>query len=158
MKKYIIPAIAALLALAACSKQESVQDTAREIGFQVANYVQTKADASPVKFTNKDFGTYAWHHAEDGAVTAFIKNEQVGQNGFDFKPTYGTGDSRESTVMTIVANYHGKLERRCFRLFNDYNLWREPECSRDNDPDRYDACVYERCCVLLCREIPGVKA
>lgn len=97
--------------------------------------------------------------AEDGYNSGSrIWNEQVGQNGFDFKPTYGTGDSRESTVMTIIANYHGKLERRCFRLFNDYNLWREPECSRDNDPDRYDARVYERTCILLCREIPGVKA
>lgn len=90
MKKYIIPAIAALLALAACSKQDTVQDTAREIGFQVANYVQTKADASPVKFTNKDFGTYAWHHAEDGAVTAFIKNEQVGQKGSEWKTLNNT--------------------------------------------------------------------
>lgn len=96
--------------------------------------------------------------ADDGYYRgSHIWEEQVGQNGFDFKPTYGTGDSRESTVMTTIANYHGRYERRCFRLSNDYHLWMEPECSRNNDPERYDACVYERTCVLLCREIPGVK-
>ena len=36
MKRYIIPAIAALLALAACTKQGPVQEPAREIGVQVA--------------------------------------------------------------------------------------------------------------------------
>lgn len=90
MKQYIIPAIAALLALAACAKQDPIQDSSREIGFQVANYVQTKADASPVKFSNKDFGTFAWHHAEDGTVTAFIKNEQVGQKGSEWKTLNNT--------------------------------------------------------------------
>ena len=96
---------------------------------------------------------------EDGYKRgSVIWNEQVGQNGFDFKPTYGTGDSRESTVMTTIVNYRGRYERRCFRLFNDYNMFQEPACSREHDPERYDACVYERTCVLLCREIPGVKA
>jgi hypothetical protein len=105
-------------------------------------------------------GDYACRNrGEDGYKRgSLIWNEQVGQNGFDFKPTYGTGDSRESTVMTTIVNYNGRYERRCFRLFTDYNLFREPECSRQNDPDRYDACVYERTCIMLCREIPGVKA
>ena len=84
MKKYILIASAALLALAACTK---VQETSveQEINFQVANYVQTKADASPVEFTNLDFGTYAWHHAGT-AVTAFMENEQVGKKGNEWKP------------------------------------------------------------------------
>lgn len=105
-------------------------------------------------------GDYACRNREEDGYNrgSRIWNEQVGQNGFDFKPTYGTGDSRESTVMTTIVNYCWKAERRCFRLFTDYNLFREPECSREHNPDRYDACVYERCCVLLCREIPGVKA
>ena len=84
MKKYIVLASAALLALAACTK---VQEAAlqQEISFQVANYVQTKADAqaSPVKFSNADFGTYAWHHAGE-TTTAFMVNEKVGLKGTEW--------------------------------------------------------------------------
>ena len=84
MKKYILIASAALLALAACSKVQEAGPQ-EEVSFQVANYVQTKADASPVKFSNADFGTYAWHHAADATVTPYIVNQQVGLKGTEWK-------------------------------------------------------------------------
>jgi hypothetical protein len=80
-------------------------------------------------------------------------NEQIGQSGLDFRPTYGTGDSRESTVMTIISkNNRGDTVRQYFSLeHNEYCPFDEPECARD--PNRYDTKVYERCCVLLCRDV-----
>ena len=102
MKKYILIASATLLALAACSK---VQEAAsqKEINFQVANYVQTKADASPVKFTNTDFAAYAWHHAEDGTVTPFIVNEKVGQKGSEWKTLNNTYYWPKSGSLNFVS-------------------------------------------------------
>lgn len=79
MKKTLILTAAILLTVVACTKVTPAGDLRNEISFQVANSVQTKADASPVKFTNTDFGAFSWHHAEDGTVTAFMENEQVGQ-------------------------------------------------------------------------------
>ena len=105
MKKYILIASAALLTLAACTK---VQEAAsqKEISFQVANYVQTKADdtqASPVKFSNTDFGAFAWHHAEDGTVTPFIVNEQVGQKGSEWKTLNNTFYWPKSGSLNFVS-------------------------------------------------------
>lgn len=83
MKKSLIIIAAALLSLAACSKVTMGEGNADEhaISFQVANYVQTKADdqASPVKFSNEDFGTYAWYNADDESQmhVPFMVNEQV---------------------------------------------------------------------------------
>ena len=80
-------------------------------------------------------------------------NEQIGQSGLDFRPTYGTGDSRESTVMTLISkDNYDHTERQYFSLkCNEYCLFDEPRCARD--PNRYDTKVYERCCVLLCRDV-----
>ena len=80
-------------------------------------------------------------------------NEQIGQSGLDFRPTYGTGDSRESTVMTIISKDDcGDTARQYFSLKNnEYYLFDEPECA--SDTNRYDTKVYERCCVLLCRDV-----
>ena len=82
MKKYLIPTLASLLALAACTKVAPVAEPQREISFQVANYVQTKAN---VKFENADFGTYAWYTGEAAAdqtaaskAIEFMINEKVG--------------------------------------------------------------------------------
>jgi len=86
MKRYLILAAAALVALAACSKVTPAADSQREIGFQVANYA-TKAN---VAFTNADFGTFAWHHAEDATVTPFITNEKVAQKGTEWKTVENT--------------------------------------------------------------------
>ncbi len=86
MKRYLILAAATLVALAACSKVAPVAESQYEISFQVANFA-TKAN---VAFTNVDFGTYAWHHAEDATVTPFITNEKVAQKGTDWKTVANT--------------------------------------------------------------------
>lgn len=102
MKKYIFIASAALLALAACTKVQEAGPQ-EEVRFQVANYVQTKADVSPVKFGNADFAAYAWHHAEDGTVTPFMVNEQVGQKGTDWKVLHNTYYWPKSGSLNFVS-------------------------------------------------------
>lgn len=79
-------------------------------------------------------------------------NRQIGVAGTDFRPTYGTGDSRESTVMTILCtgiNGERGIGRLAFSLYD--HGFMEPECV--DKPWRYDAKVYERCCLLLCRDV-----
>ena len=71
MKKYIIFAAAAVMALAACTKVEEVGQTQKEISFQVANGIQTKATGSV--YNNGAFGTYAWFNGTDD----FMVNEKV---------------------------------------------------------------------------------
>jgi len=75
MKKYILFAAAAVMALAACSKVENVGGENREISFEVANRLQTKATG--VLYDNGAFGTYAWFNATD----EFMVNEQVDKSG-----------------------------------------------------------------------------
>ena len=77
MKKFFIIASAALLALVACNKVENTAQLQKEIRFQVANYVQTKATGVQYPQDSK-FGTYAWYTNEENTVTEFIKNEKVG--------------------------------------------------------------------------------
>ena len=98
MRKYLIISLAALAALASCSKQ-SEMDRQGEIGFNVVNFA-TKAN---VAFTNEDFGTYAWHHAEDGAVTPFMENEQVGKKGSEWKPLSRTYYWPKSGYINFVS-------------------------------------------------------
>lgn len=81
MKKYFFIAAAALVTLAACTKVEStVEAPQREISFQVANSLQTKADAGVV-YNNGAFGTYAWYKDTDD----FMVNEQVDKSGTVWK-------------------------------------------------------------------------
>ena len=75
MKKYILFAAAAVMALAACTKTEVAPESQREISFQVANRLQTKA--AGVLYNNGAFGTYAWFNAAD----EFMVNEQVDLSG-----------------------------------------------------------------------------
>ena len=65
MKKYFIIAVAALLASAACTKVETIDNTpARKISFQVGNYAaQTKAAVS-FKDESESFKSRAFLHAE----------------------------------------------------------------------------------------------
>jgi len=85
MKKHLIIGLAALAAITACTKQ--VPDGSRqEIAFRVANFI-TKAN---VAFTGEDFGTYSWHHAQDGTVTPQMENEQVGRKGSEWKTLNNT--------------------------------------------------------------------
>ena len=71
MKKYIIIAAAALVASVACTKVETV-DIQKEINFEVANSIQTKAFTGTI-YENGAFGTYAWFNDTD----EFMVNEQV---------------------------------------------------------------------------------
>lgn len=75
MKKYIIIAAAALAASVACSKVETV-DIQKEISFEVANNIRTKAFTGSV-YNNGAFGTYAWFNNTD----EFMVNEQVNLTG-----------------------------------------------------------------------------
>ena len=78
MKKYIIIAIAALAASVACSKVETV-GIQKEISFEVANSLQTKATGSV--YNNGAFGTYAWFNNTDD----FMVNEQVDLTAGEWK-------------------------------------------------------------------------
>ena len=74
MKKYIIIAAAALVAMCACTKNE-VNVPSREITFQTVNYVgQTKALEGSA-FTYDHFGTFAWSKAAVGKY--YMDNETV---------------------------------------------------------------------------------
>ena len=70
MKKYIIIAVAAVMALAACTKSEFAGND-REINFQVANRLQTKATGAI--YNNGAFGAYAWFNGTND----FMVNEKV---------------------------------------------------------------------------------
>lgn len=81
MKKYIIVALAAILALPACTITDiDVPWTREEISFEVARYApQTRAEQGMVYSTSNEFGTYAWF-SDDGFTTIqnFMDNERVG--------------------------------------------------------------------------------
>ena len=74
MKKYFIIAVAAIAAMAACSKVETADNTpGRKIAFEVANYAsQTKAaeDAGSVLAETDNFSSKAWLHANGAATGA----------------------------------------------------------------------------------------
>ena len=75
MKKYIIIAFAALAASVACTKVETAE-VQKEISFEVANNIKTKAFTGSV-YNNGAFGTYAWFNNTD----EFMVNEKVDNNG-----------------------------------------------------------------------------
>ena len=73
MKKYFIIAVAAIAAMAACSKVESTDNTpSKKIAFEVANYAsQTKAeDPGSVLAETNNFSSKAWLHANGEATGA----------------------------------------------------------------------------------------
>ena len=78
MKKYIILAVSALAAMAACTKVEVAPEAQKEISFEVANRL-TKATG--VKYENGAFGTYAWFNNTDD----FMVNEKVNLSGGAWK-------------------------------------------------------------------------
>ena len=78
MKKVIIIASAALLALAACTKVEVVDNTpAQKINFQVANYM-TKAQGNNFQAEAPYFFTNAWYTPESGTANQhYMPNVKV---------------------------------------------------------------------------------
>ena len=67
MKKYILIASAALLALAACTKVTPVDQPEQAINFQVVNYLQT-TKANTAFPTDVKFGTFGYWTATDWAT------------------------------------------------------------------------------------------
>ena len=84
MKKYIIIAFAALAASVACTKVETAE-VQKEISFEVANNIKTKAFTGSV-YNNGAFGTYAWFNNTDD----FMVNEQVDLSGGVWKTVDNT--------------------------------------------------------------------
>ena len=86
MKKYIILTLTAMAALAACSKVEIAPEAQREINFEVANSVRTKA-TSGATYENGAFGTCAWFNsaATPSTISDFMVNEQVDKVGSVWK-------------------------------------------------------------------------
>ena len=79
MKKYILIAAAAVATLVACTKVDQIPEPQKEINFQVANSIQTKATG--VVYNNGAFGTYAWFNNTDD----FMVNEKVDKSGSVWK-------------------------------------------------------------------------
>ena len=94
MKKYIIFAAAALVALAACSKVEVPETTPqREIGFQIANYsTQTKANETSLLNEKADgqditsFTVNAWYHTGTEDAQQYMINQAVGYKAATTEP------------------------------------------------------------------------
>ena len=85
MRKFLILASALTLALAACSKVDSVPENQREVSFEVANYISTRAE-SGVKYDNGSFGTYSWFNATD----PLMEDDEVDLVGGVWKTTKHT--------------------------------------------------------------------
>ena len=87
MKKYFIIAVAAVAAMAACSKVETIDNAPDSpIRFSVVNHLQqtTKASTTGLTYpTSVPFGTFAWWTADDWSDIAadqtfvFMDNEQI---------------------------------------------------------------------------------
>ena len=85
MKKYFIIAAAALVAFAACTKVEVAEtpETSRKISFEVAKYMQSKAETSllaeyDATGTQVDtFKTNAWYHSVNDGTQYFMKNVDI---------------------------------------------------------------------------------
>ncbi|MBO4557276.1 MAG: fimbrillin family protein [Bacteroidales bacterium] len=97
MKKIIVIA-AAVLALASCTKVQSKVEVSREISFQVANYLPTRAEAG-AKYENGNFGTYAWFNAAD----EFMVNEEVGPDGGQWATVHHTFYWPKTGSVTFVS-------------------------------------------------------
>ncbi len=91
MKKFCFFAAMAILALAACTKVEVAPEAQKEISFEVAKYVQTKATSGAKYDESLTFGTYAWFTASNGSTNAdFMTNEQVGLVSGKWKTMHNT--------------------------------------------------------------------
>lgn len=91
MKKYLIIAAAALVAMCACTKNEAIEGPQHEITFSVAKYLgQTKADPADYAddYAEVPFGTYAWFYGDEEGAEAqvFMEDETVSLNGGEWKP------------------------------------------------------------------------
>ena len=75
IRKVTIYALAALAALASCTKNELPSQSGREIGFQTASYSTRVGIEGTVFPTSESFGVYAW--AEGTIGEYFMDNERI---------------------------------------------------------------------------------
>ncbi len=84
MKKYIVIALAALVAFSACTKTNPEEKKSEKISFLVANYVpQTKANSSLDSEGFQTFNCYAWYF---GAPMQYMNNVSVIKGGSEWAP------------------------------------------------------------------------
>lgn len=101
-EKTLLIAAAALIALSACTKNETVGTSEEMISFQATNYrAQTKA-FSGSEFTYPSFGVYAWSVATAGEY--FMDNEIVTLQGGKWLPSTTYYWPKEATVDFISYN------------------------------------------------------
>ncbi len=94
MKKYIVIALAALVAFTACTKVNPEEKKSEKISFNVANYVpQTKANSSleseGTGDTYKSFNCYAWQFTATGVAantTPYMSNVAVKKGANEWAP------------------------------------------------------------------------
>ncbi|MBQ9476313.1 MAG: hypothetical protein IJU63_00820 [Bacteroidales bacterium] len=83
MKKCLILAAAALVAFAACTKVETVEAPAQKVSFEVAKYMQSKAETSLLSEADANgssinkFQTNAWYHSVNDGNQYFMKNVEI---------------------------------------------------------------------------------
>lgn len=76
MKKYIIIALAALVAFAACTKVNPEEKKAEKISFQVAAYM-TKAQGNNFLAECPNFFTNAWYNPANGDAQYYMQNVEI---------------------------------------------------------------------------------
>jgi len=75
MKKYIVIVLAAVIALAACTKVKT-EEKAETISFQVATYM-TKAQGNNFLAECPNFFTNAWYNPVSGAAQYYMQNVEI---------------------------------------------------------------------------------
>ena len=76
MKKYIVIALAALVAFAACTKVNPEEKKADKISFQVATYL-TKAQGNNCLAECPNFFTNAWYNPVNGNAQYYMQNVEI---------------------------------------------------------------------------------
>ena len=76
MKKYIVIALAALVAFAACTKVNPEEKKTDKISFQVATYM-TKAQGNNFLLECPKFFTNAWYNPVSGAAQYYMQNVEI---------------------------------------------------------------------------------
>lgn len=80
MKKYIVIALAAVVALAACTKTNPEEKKAEQIDFLVAGYM-TKAQGNNFLAECPNFFTNAWYYPTSGTAQNYMPNVEILPNG-----------------------------------------------------------------------------
>lgn len=93
----IIAIVAIVLAFTACSKVDK-EKTEKEIAFQVANHLETKANVG-VKYENGNFGTYSWF----SGTQDYMINQEVGLKDGAWKTLHNTYYWPKTGAITFIS-------------------------------------------------------